>query len=131
MNVQFALKELGIHAAQIDYVILSHIHLDHAGGAGLMIQAFPNARLVVHPRGARHMVDPSKLIEGASAVYGCDEVFRLYGEVLPVDSARIIEATHGLTIDLSGRQLLCLDSLLPFPNQPSDEAELVLEGSSK
>ena len=110
VNVQFALKELGIHAAQIDYVILSHIHLDHAGGAGLMMQAFPNARLVVHPRGARHMVDPSKLIEGASAVYGCEEVFRLYGEVLPVDSARIIEATHGLMIDLSGRQLLCLDT---------------------
>ena len=109
-HIQSALKELGIHGEEVDYVILSHIHLDHAGGAGLMMQTFPNARLVVHPRGARHMADPVKLIEGASAVYGSDEVLCLYGEVLPIDSKRIIEATHGFTIDLSGRQLLCLDT---------------------
>ena len=105
-----ALASLGLTPDNVDYVILSHIHLDHAGGAGAMMRAFPRARLVVHPRGARHMADPSKLVAGASAVYGADEVRRLYGEVLPIDSRRIIEATHQLKVDLAGRELLCLDT---------------------
>ena len=107
---QAALASLDLSADSVDFVILSHIHLDHAGGAGAMMRAFPQARLVVHPRGARHMADPSKLIEGASAVYGADEVRRLYGEVLPIPSARIIEATDQLTVDLAGRELVCRDT---------------------
>ena len=74
------------------------------------MRAFPNARLVVHPRGARHMADPAKLVAGATAVYGAAEVRRLYGEVLPIDAARIVEATHELRVDLAGRELLCLDT---------------------
>ena len=105
-----ALASLDLNPDNVDYVILSHIHLDHAGGAGAMMRAFPRARLVVHPRGARHMADPSKLVAGASAVYGADAVRRLYGEVLPIDSRRIIEATHQLKVDLAGRELLCLDT---------------------
>ena len=105
-----ALASLGLTPDSVDYVILSHIHLDHAGGAGAMMRAFPRARLVVHPRGARHMAAPSKLVAGAAAVYGADEVRRLYGEVLPIDSQRIIEATHQLKVDLAGRELLCLDT---------------------
>lgn len=105
-----ALSELGIPAGNVDYVVLTHIHLDHAGGAGVMMRAFPNARLVVHPRGARHMADPTKLIEGAAAVYGSDEVRRLYGEVLPIKAERILEATHGFSVNLAGRKLLCLDT---------------------
>ena len=105
-----ALASLGLTPDNVDYVILSHIHLDHAGGAGAMMRAFPRARLVVHPRGARHMADPSKLVAGASAVYGADAVRRLYGEVLPIDSRRIVEATHQLKVDLAGRELLCLDT---------------------
>jgi len=105
-----ALAKLGIPATNVDYVILTHIHLDHAGGAGAMMRTFRDARLVVHPRGARHMADPTRLIEGAAAVYGADEVRRLYGEVLPIDSERITAATHGLRIDLAGRGLLCLDT---------------------
>ena len=105
-----ALASLDLTPDNVDYVILSHIHLDHAGGAGAMMRAFPRARLVVHPRGARHMADPSKLVAGAAAVYGADEVRRLYGEVLRIDSQRIIEATHQLKVDLAGRELLCLDT---------------------
>ena len=107
---QDALASLGLTADSVDYVILSHIHLDHAGGAGAMMRAFPRARLVVHPRGARHMADPSKLIAGAAAVYGADEVRRLYGEVLPIAGDRIIEATHQLKVDLAGREFVCLDT---------------------
>ena len=58
-NALAALDESGVAPEDVDYVILTHIHLDHAGGAGLMMQHFQNAQLVVHPRGARHMADPS------------------------------------------------------------------------
>jgi glyoxylase-like metal-dependent hydrolase (beta-lactamase superfamily II) len=109
-GVLAALSELELHPESVDYVILTHVHLDHAGGAGAMMRAFPNARLVVHPRGARHMADPSKLVAGATAVYGPAEMRRLYGEVLPVDAARIVEAADGLEIDLAGRKLLCRDT---------------------
>ncbi|WP_153109563.1 MBL fold metallo-hydrolase [Propionivibrio limicola] len=105
-----ALGELGLARENVEFVILTHVHLDHAGGAGAMMAAFPNARLVVHPRGARHMIDPGKLIEGASAVYGADEVRKLYGEILPVPADRVVEATHQLELDLAGRKLVCLDT---------------------
>ncbi len=105
-----ALQTMELSAECVDYIFLTHIHLDHAGGAGGMMRAFPNARLVVHPRGARHMIDPTKLLEGATAVYGAAEVRQLYGEVLPVDASRIIEASHQLKVDLAGRELLCLDT---------------------
>lgn len=104
------LSAAGLEAAQVDWLILTHVHLDHAGGAGALMQALPNARLLVHPRGARHMIDPSKLIAGASAVYGEDEVARTYGQILPVDAARVVEADDGHRIDLAGRELLCLDA---------------------
>ena len=109
-NVLNALKELGLAVENVRFVILTHIHLDHAGAAGTMMRAFPNARLVVHPRGARHMADPTKLMEGAAAVYGADELLRLYGEVLPIDVGRIIEASHEMCLDLAGRELVCLET---------------------
>ncbi|MFZ2854249.1 MAG: MBL fold metallo-hydrolase [Rhodocyclaceae bacterium] len=105
-----ALEALELDVQSVDYVILTHIHLDHAGGAGAMMRAFPNARLLVHPRGARHMADPTKLVAGAVAVYGAAEVRRLYGDVLPIDATRIIEATHELSVNLAGRELVCLDT---------------------
>ena len=109
-NVLSALGCLGVPVSQVDYVFLTHIHLDHAGGAGLMMQTFPNARLVVHPRGVRHMIDPSRLIEGAIGVYGAESVERLYGTVLPVTPERIVEATPGLRISLEGRDFLVVDT---------------------
>ena len=105
-----ALGEAGLDASCVDWLILTHVHLDHAGGAGQLMQALPNARLVVHPRGARHMIDPSQLIAGASAVYGEDEVVRTYGRLLPVDAGRVVEAADGHVVDLAGRALLCLDA---------------------
>ena len=104
------LDELGVARENVDYLILTHIHLDHAGGAGAMMRVFPNARLVVHPRGARHMIDPARLIAGAIAVYGPETMRQLYGEILPIDAGRISEASDGLLLELAGRQLLCLDT---------------------
>jgi len=109
-NALAALEKLGLEVAAVDYVILTHIHLDHAGGAGALMRAFPNARLVVHPRGARHMAEPAKLVAGVSAVYGPEYVQRVYGEILPIQVERIEEAPDGHTLSLGGRSLLCLDT---------------------
>lgn len=109
-NALAALERLGLGVAAVDYVILTHIHLDHAGGAGGMVAAFPNARLVVHPRGARHMAEPSRLVAGVTAVYGAEYVQRVYGEIMPIPADRIIEAPDGYVISLAGRKLLCLDT---------------------
>lgn len=109
-NARLALERVGLDESAVDYVILTHIHLDHAGGAGAMMRAFPNARLVVHPRGARHMAEPSKLVAGVSAVYGSEYVERVYGEIVPVPASRIIEAGDGHVLSLAGRELLCIDT---------------------
>jgi glyoxylase-like metal-dependent hydrolase (beta-lactamase superfamily II) len=92
------------------YVFVTHIHLDHAGGAGELMHHFPCARLVVHPRGARHMADPAKLVASAMSVYGEDQFRRMYGEIRPVDASRIIEAPDGFMLDFNGRPLLFLDT---------------------
>jgi glyoxylase-like metal-dependent hydrolase (beta-lactamase superfamily II) len=109
-NALAALKKIGVDVTAVDYVILTHIHLDHAGGAGAMMQTFPNAKLVVHPRGVRHMAEPSKLIAGVSAVYGSKYVERVYGEIVPVSAERIITAVDGHVVTLAGRRLICLDT---------------------
>ena len=95
---------------QVNYVILTHIHLDHAGGTGELMQHLPNARVVVHPRGSRHMVDPAKLIAGTIAVYGPEKTARIYGDIQGVDEKRIIEAKHQDIIRLGDRELLLLDT---------------------
>ena len=109
-RVMAALAAQGLRPEQVDYVILTHIHLDHAGAAGTLMGLLPNAQLLVHPRGVRHMVDPAKLLAGVSAVYGADATREMYGEILPVPIARIVAATHQLTIKLNQRELLLLDT---------------------
>lgn len=105
-----ALERIGLGRDAVDYVMLTHVHLDHAGGAGGMIQAFPHARLVVHPRGARHMAEPAKLVAGVCAVYGEDYVRRVYGEIIPIPRERIVEAADGQVITLAGRELRCIET---------------------
>lgn len=105
-----ALAQKGLGPESVDYVMLTHIHLDHAGGAGGFMRCFPNARLTVHPRGARHMVDPSKLIEGTVAVYGREETMRLYGEILPIAAERILETPDGAVVSLNGREFRFYDA---------------------
>jgi glyoxylase-like metal-dependent hydrolase (beta-lactamase superfamily II) len=109
-HVIAALDARGVPPAQVDYVILTHVHLDHAGGAGQLMARFPNALLAVHPRGARHMIDPSRLLAATVAIYGEAETRRVYGEILPVPKARVIETPEGATLRLAGRELLFLDT---------------------
>lgn len=105
-----SLQQKNIAVEDVAYVILTHIHLDHAGGAGECMRRFPNAKLVVHPRGASHMANPIRLIAGAMSVYGEIEFKRVYGEIYPIDADRIIEAPDESRIDLNGRSLLFLDT---------------------
>lgn len=109
-NVLEALGRLGLGREAVDYVILTHVHLDHAGGAGYMMREFPRAKLVVHPRGARHMADPGKLIAGVIAVYGAAYVAEIYGDILPIAPERIVKADDGYVLQLGARELVCLDT---------------------
>lgn len=99
-----ALAQLGLAPADVDYVFLTHVHLDHAGGAGQLMQALPNARAVLHPRGAPHMVKPEALIAGSIGVYGEAAYRRLYGEILPIAAERIIATEDGQRLALAGRE---------------------------
>ena len=100
-----ALDELGSTPAAVDYVFLTHVHLDHAGGAGTLMQALPNARAVLHPRGAPHMIDPSKLIAASKVVYGEEKYGRLYGELVPIPADRVMTTQDGQRLSWAGREL--------------------------
>ena len=104
------LRQKGLAPESVDYVMPTHAHLDHAGGAGEMMRRFPNARLVAHPRAARHLIDPTKLITGVTAVYGAEAVACSFGEDVPVPAERVIEAPDGFTLSLGGRALRFLDT---------------------
>ena len=104
------LAATGMQPSQVNWLILTHVHLDHAGGAGELMAQLPNARLAVHPRGARHMIDPSQLWAGALAVYGADVMENAYGRLRPVPAERVVEAPDQFVIDLGSRLLRCLDT---------------------
>lgn len=109
-HVLAALAELGVGPDAVDFVIVTHVHLDHAGAAGAFLATCPNARLVVHPRGARHMIDPSKLVQGSIAVYGATAFNELYGEIVPAPAAKVIEADDGFELNFNGRKLIFIDT---------------------
>ncbi|SDQ35356.1 Metallo-beta-lactamase superfamily protein [Pseudoxanthomonas sp. CF385] len=105
-----AVQQAGITPADVDLLIVTHVHLDHAGGAGLLMQQLPNATLVAHPRAAPHLIDPEKLIAGATAVYGEEEMQRSYGSIQPVPESRVRIVADGETVMLAGRALECIDT---------------------
>ena len=105
-----ALGASGLEPAAVDLVIATHVHLDHAGGAGLLMQHLPTAQLVVHPRGAKHLIDPSALVKGATAVYGAEEIERSYGTLIGVPAERVRPSTDGMTLALAGRELVFIDT---------------------
>ncbi len=97
-NLLSALLEVPLNLEDIDYVVVSHIHLDHAGGIGTALKAMPNAKLIVHPRGRSHLIDPSRLWQGSLETLG--ELAVKYGSIEPVPAERIISATDGMVLDL-------------------------------
>jgi glyoxylase-like metal-dependent hydrolase (beta-lactamase superfamily II) len=105
-----ALEAHGLERDAVDYVIPTHVHLDHAGGVGLLMQNLPSAKLVIHPRGARHMIDPSVLMGGVRAVYGDEVAARDYGELVPVPAERVVTTSDMMVLELGGRPLLFFDT---------------------
>lgn len=103
-----ALQQRDLDPADVDFVFLTHVHLDHAGGAGLLMQQLPNAHCVVHPRGAPHMIDPAKLIKGTEGVYGVERTREMYGEIRPIDADRVVVASDDSWIKLNGREMQTL-----------------------
>ncbi|HEX2140590.1 MAG TPA: MBL fold metallo-hydrolase [Woeseiaceae bacterium] len=100
-----ALESRELDPAQVQYVFLTHVHLDHAGGAGELMSRLPAARAVLHPRGAPHMIDPAKLIKGSQAVYGEELYTQIYGDIKPISAERIIVVEDGQRFDLGQREL--------------------------
>jgi glyoxylase-like metal-dependent hydrolase (beta-lactamase superfamily II) len=100
-----SLQDAGRRPEQVRWIIITHAHLDHAAGASALVAACPNATLVAHPRAARHMVSPQKLIDGATAVYGAERFKALYGTVEPIAASRVRALEDGESIELGGSQL--------------------------
>ena len=108
--VKEVLTSKGLSFDDVAYVIPTHVHLDHAGGAGEFMHLCKNAKLIVHPFGAAHLIDPSKLIAGTIAVYGEENFKKLYGDIRPIDASRVIEAPGFFSLDFNGRELQFYDT---------------------
>lgn len=104
------LRRRGWRAADVRYVIVTHVHLDHAGGAGLLMQSLPKAEILVHPRGAPHMIDPSRLEASARSVYGDQAFDRIYGRLVAVDAHRLRVMGDGERLVLHSRELRFMDT---------------------
>ena len=103
--VRDALAELGVGPDELATIVVTHIHLDHAGGTGDLAAMFPAADIVVHELGARHLADPSRLMASARLVYG-DELDELFGTLAPTPAARITTVAESGEIDLGGGRRL-------------------------
>ncbi|MBV6493936.1 MAG: Hydroxyacylglutathione hydrolase [Turneriella sp.] len=100
-----ALKNCGYTPENVSHIIITHVHLDHAGGTGLLAQKCPNAVVVAHPRAAPHLIDPSRLVKSAQAVYGEENFKALYGDIVPVDEKRIVIPADGEVLNFGNRKL--------------------------
>ena len=105
-----ALDALGLAREAVDWIIPTHVHLDHAGGVGVLLPCLPNAQVLVHPRGARHLIDPRMLYQGALAVYGQAEMDRSYGVLQPVAAARVSTSEDDQVIQVGTRRLRLIDA---------------------
>lgn len=108
--IKQVLESKGLSFDNVRYVIPTHVHLDHAGGAGELMHYCENAKLIIHPFGAAHMIDPSRLEAGTIAVYGEENFRKLYGKIRPIDEERVIQAPDGFTVKLNNRLLEFIDT---------------------
>lgn len=104
-NLLATLADQNLDVDAVEYLILTHIHLDHAGGAGRLAQALPRAKVLVHPRGAPHLIDPTLLIAATKAVYGEAKFIEEYGDILAIPAERVATVDDGQQIELGHRRL--------------------------
>lgn len=102
-----ALDDAGVR--ELDWIVVTHVHLDHAGAAGTLARRWPRARVAVHSVGAPHLVDPAKLWSSARRIYG-DDMERLWGGIDPIEAERVRALDDGDTIDLGGRSLRAVET---------------------
>lgn len=120
--VEQGLRDAGLDPADLRYLLLTHIHLDHAAASGALLAGAPGARLVVHQVGARHMVDPSRLMASAERVYG-DLLEGLWGRMQPVDAQRVTAVTGDDTLELGGRRV----TVIATPGHASHHVSYLLD----
>jgi len=108
-NLLAGVREAGLDPAALQAIAVTHIHLDHAGGAGALVQRFPHLRVYVHPIGAPHLIDPTKLVASAGRLYG-EDMGRLFGDVIPIPAVRVHAIANGETVQLGARRLAALDT---------------------
>jgi glyoxylase-like metal-dependent hydrolase (beta-lactamase superfamily II) len=104
-DIQEAMSQLGLKG--LDYIIATHVHLDHAGGLGKLAQLFPQARVVVNPQGAKHVINPSKLIQGTRIAFG-EEFETIYGPILPVPKSQVMVVRDGERLSAGSRELVII-----------------------
>lgn len=109
-RVMRVLEQRGRRPEEVSHVIVTHVHLDHAGGAGPLMQRLPEATLVAHPRGSRHVIDPSKLEASARAVYGDERFEEMYGSLVPVPAERVVTMEDGDELQVGQRRLVFMDA---------------------
>ncbi len=107
--VRAGLESLGVGPGDLAHIVVTHIHLDHAGGAGTLAARFPEAKVAVHPVGAPHLVDPSKLWSSAARIYG-ERMDELWGGIDPLPEDRVAVLEDGDKIDLGGRSLQAIET---------------------
>jgi glyoxylase-like metal-dependent hydrolase (beta-lactamase superfamily II) len=101
-RLELGLQSQGIRWDDVRHILLTHIHLDHAGAAGTIVRAHPHIKVLVHERGARHMIDPARLLESATRLYG-DQMDRLWGEFAPVPRSQVVVLAGGEKVEAGGR----------------------------
>ena len=100
-NVLGGLAEAGVMPTDIRYLIPTHVHLDHAGAAGRLLKGMPNAEVIAHERGVPHLIDPTRLIESSTKVFG-EAIMRLYGDPEPIPADRVTAVGKEAALDLGG-----------------------------
>jgi glyoxylase-like metal-dependent hydrolase (beta-lactamase superfamily II) len=112
------LKELNVDPSEVDYLIPTHVHLDHGGGTGHLLERMPRAKVIAQERGVQHLVDPSRLVQSATSVFG-EEMIRRFGTPKSVPAERITPVGEELHVDLGGLSLTAIHSPGHAPHQVS------------
>jgi len=115
-NVMQGLRQLGIEPSRVDYLIPSHVHLDHSGATGHLLKHMPRARVIAQERAVPHLVDPAKLVESATGIFG-ERLVQMYGKPLPIEKDRIVAVGEESHIDLGGASLTAIHAPGHAPHQ--------------